>query len=97
MGEKGTLSVQARRASESAEIVVEDTGPGIPGNRLPDLFTPFYTTKPSGTGLGLPIVRRIVEEHGGRVSVESEEGVGTRFVISLLIALPQHMKTEHGD
>jgi len=59
---------------------VEDDGPGIPPERLAQLFTPFFTTKgSSGTGLGLVTVRRIVEACGGRIEVESEFGRGTRF------------------
>jgi len=94
MGEKGTPTVETWRQGHHAEIIVRDTGPGIPRETLSRLFTPFYTTKPAGTGLGLPIVRRLVEDHGGRVAVDSEEGVGTSFIVLLPItAVP---RSEHG-
>ncbi len=65
------------------EIVVENGGEPIPQDQLQRLFEPFYTSKASGTGLGLPIVRRIVEAHGGSVVVESEAGTGTRVRVTL--------------
>jgi two-component system sensor histidine kinase PilS (NtrC family) len=68
------------------EIVVEDTGRGIPLADLERIFDPFYTTKPDGTGLGLPTVHRIVESHGGALQVESQPGVGTRFRVRLAAA-----------
>jgi len=67
----------------SVEIVVADTGRGIALADLERIFDPFYTTKPEGTGLGLPTVHRIVESHGGALSVESQTGVGTRFRVRL--------------
>jgi two-component system sensor histidine kinase PilS (NtrC family) len=73
------------------EIVVADSGRGIPAAELERIFDPFYTTKPDGTGLGLPTVYRIVEAHGGSLSVESQPGVGTRFRIQLPAApAPAH-------
>ena len=83
MGEEGELLVETRRVDSQAEFLVRDTGPGVPKNVLPNIFEPFYSTKSGGTGLGLPIVRRIVEEHGGRIIVESEEEVGTWFTVAL--------------
>ena len=65
------------------EVVVADTGRGIPASELERIFDPFYTTKPDGTGLGLPTVYRIVEAHSGTLSVESQPGVGTRFRVHL--------------
>ena len=86
----GTLRVAARlaRAAEPdpralVEIVVQDSGAGIPPDHLPHIFEPFYTTKPDGTGLGLAIVHRIIEEHDGEIRVESPPEGGTRFVILL--------------
>ena len=70
------------------EIVVADTGRGIPLAELERIFDPFYTTKPEGTGLGLPTVHRIVESHHGTLSVESQPGVGTRFRVRLAAAEP---------
>ncbi len=64
-------------------IRVSDDGPGIPESIQNKVFQPFFTTKEEGTGLGLSIVTRIVEEHGGQISVTSKEGEGTTFIITL--------------
>ena len=65
------------------ETIVQDTGTGIPPDKLDTIFDPFYTTKPNGLGLGLSIVYRIIEEHGGELHVESRVGIGTTFTIIL--------------
>ena len=65
----------------AARIVVTDDGPGMSPEAQKKLFTPYFTTKQQGTGLGLPIVQRIVAEHGGTITVDSTPGVGTRFVL----------------
>jgi signal transduction histidine kinase len=65
-------------------ISVSDNGPGISGEIQEKLFDPFFSTKEEGTGLGLSIAARIVEEHGGRLSVQSEEGKGATFTVRLL-------------
>jgi len=64
--------------SDRFEIRVEDTGPGLSPDLVEDVFDPFVTTKEAGTGLGLPIVRRIVEQHGGSIVVEPADGGGAR-------------------
>jgi signal transduction histidine kinase len=79
----GTLTVETRRTGSSVEVVVGDTGPGIPAGILPRIFEPFVTSKSGGTGLGLAIVRRIIEDHGGRITVSAHDGAGTCFVLSL--------------
>jgi signal transduction histidine kinase len=83
----GTLTVATRRAGAWAELTVADSGPGIPPDVLPRIFEPFFTTKgpTSGTGLGLWISYGIVARHGGRITVESAVGQGTRFRIQLPI------------
>ena len=68
------------------EVEIRDTGVGIKKEDLGKIFEPFYTTKVRGTGLGLAITRRIINEHGGEIEVESEEGVGTRFVVRIPLA-----------
>lgn len=83
MGEQGELRVETRLRGERAEIVVQDTGPGIAPSLLPRIFEPFFTTRAAGTGLGLSIVRRIIEDHRGEIRVDSELGVGTCFVLRL--------------
>jgi len=65
------------------EVEIRDTGIGIKEEEIERIFEPFYTTKARGTGLGLAITRRIINEHGGEAEVESEAGVGTRFVVRL--------------
>ncbi|MBL7825730.1 MAG: histidine kinase [Saprospiraceae bacterium] len=62
-------------------IEVEDNGPGIPTDILEEIFIPFFTTKPEGTGVGLSISRQIMQQHGGDLRVSSETGRGTRFVL----------------
>jgi signal transduction histidine kinase len=64
-------------------ITVSDTGCGIAAERLPEIFTPFFTTKPEGCGLGLAVVHSIIEEHGGEIDVASAIGEGTTFTVSL--------------
>ncbi|MGE0707989.1 MAG: nitrogen regulation protein NR(II) [Planctomycetota bacterium] len=79
------LRVETVRDDEHglAVIRVNDTGPGIPARRLEQIFQPFFTTKDHGTGLGLYISRRVIEEQEGTITVESEVGVGTTFSITL--------------
>ena len=72
--------------SQRAEIRVSDTGPGIPAQLLPKIFTPFFTTKAQGTGLGLAICYKLVTQHGGDLSVVSEDGVGTVFTVDLPVS-----------
>ena len=64
-------------------IEVQDAGPGIPSNNQHRIFQPFFTTKATGTGLGLAVVKRIVEAHGGEVTLGSAEGQGTTFTVRL--------------
>jgi two-component system sensor histidine kinase HydH len=68
---------------KSVQIRVQDTGEGISQADLPRLFEPFFTTKTRGAGLGLAVVRKIVDAHDGEVEVRSEEGVGTQVILTL--------------
>ena len=81
--EGGSITVDISRDAGEARLSVSDTGHGIPPQDLPLIFEPFFTRKGAGTGLGLSITRQIVEEHGGSISVESEPGQGTCFIIYL--------------
>jgi signal transduction histidine kinase len=72
-------------------VVVSDDGPGITPEDLPRIFTPFFTTKDRGTGLGLATVQRIVDAHGGSIEVESSPGRGATFSL-WLPASPQARK-----
>jgi len=69
-------------------LEVADNGPGIPTEVLPRIFTPFFTTRPKGTGLGLPLVQKAIVSHDGSIEVASQIGLGTRFVIRLPLAGP---------
>ncbi len=79
----GAVTVKTRAAGGMAEIAVIDRGAGIEPKHLAAIFNPFFTTKPSGVGLGLAIVSKIVDEHGGKISVESELGKGSVFRVLL--------------
>ena len=69
-------------------MTVSDTGRGIPEERLASIFRPFYTTRGNGTGLGLSLVRRIVEDHHGRIDVTSVVGKGSTFEVLLPFNVP---------
>jgi len=85
MPEGGVLRVGLTRADGQARITVADTGHGIPPEDLPKIFDAFFTTKETGkgTGLGLTVVKGIIEEHEGAITAESEPGHGTTFTITL--------------
>jgi len=80
---QGTVTVKTRQFNSTVEIAVIDRGPGIEPKHLENIFNPFFTTKPTGVGLGLAIVSKIVDEHGGRITVESEPGEGSVFRVYL--------------
>ena len=91
-----TLTIRIHPATaESVAVEVGDTGPGIPDEVLTQIFQPFFTTKPRGTGLGLVLARRIVEEHGGRLEVESEP-TGSVFRVLLPNLSPRPATATHG-
>jgi len=79
----GTIKVKLKPQGLYAAIVVADTGRGISPEHLPNIFRPFYTTKGDGTGLGLSLARRIVEEHHGKIDVTSAVGKGSKFIVLL--------------
>jgi two-component system, NtrC family, sensor histidine kinase HydH len=83
MPEGGELVLQTRPDGDWVCIDVIDTGKGIDPGDVDKLFRPFHTTKPGGTGLGLPTTRKIVESHGGAIEVHSEPGRGTKFTVRL--------------
>jgi len=80
---KGKIEVTVERKGPNAVIDVKDNGRGIAPEHLPNIFRPFYTTKGDGTGLGLSLARRIVEDHHGRIDVTSTVGRGTTFAVVL--------------
>jgi signal transduction histidine kinase len=73
MGEEGTLRVSVGRDGRWIQVLMEDTGPGIPDGEFPRLFTPFHTTKTDGTGLGLAYSKKVVEGMGGRISLRNRD------------------------
>jgi signal transduction histidine kinase len=78
-----TVTVAVRRRGAGVRVDVSDTGPGVPDGSRNSLFTPFFTTKPDGTGLGLSLSRTIVEAHGGRLTLECGEPGRTTFTMEL--------------
>ncbi len=83
MTQGGRLRVESAADDGFARITVSDTGPGIPPEKLEDVFNPFFTTKPHGVGLGLAMVSKFIDSHGGTITVESQPGDGARFRILL--------------
>ena len=84
----GTVRVTVFEQGDNAVVTVSNTGRGIPAEHLPNIFRPFYTTKGNGTGLGLSLARRIVEEHHGQIEVASSAGKGTTFTVVLPVRQP---------
>jgi two-component system sensor histidine kinase HydH len=82
----GELMIRTQRRSDKAVVQVSDTGRGIPAERLATIFRPYYSSRSGGTGLGLATAKKIVESHGGAISVHSEPGKGTSFTIEFPLA-----------
>ncbi len=95
--EGGSVHIQCSKSPDQHEMIckITDTGIGIPSDRFSDLFKPFsqidssYTRKTEGSGLGLALTKHLVEMHGGHISVESREGLGSTFTFELPLAPPQ--------
>lgn len=83
MPDGGVLDVSARSSGDSAQITVTDTGMGMDEETKASIFTPFYTTKSRGIGLGLAVTKRVVDAHGGTISVQSTPSVGTSFTVTV--------------
>jgi len=81
----GRLKVSTKKTKDFVEVSFEDTGIGLPKEKMKKLFTPFFTTKAKGLGMGLAICKKFVESHGGSIEVESEEGKGSTFTVKLPI------------
>jgi nitrogen fixation/metabolism regulation signal transduction histidine kinase len=90
MDSKGLIEIRTdfvqKRELRFCRLSIRDTGKGIARESIPHVFTPYYTTKESGTGLGLPIVERIVNDHGGSIWFNSAEGMGTTFFVDLPVS-----------
>ena len=85
MPDDGKLVISSKPVQDGVQVVVRDTGIGISEEAVSQIFVPFFTTKTKGTGLGLSIVQKIVENHGGKISVKSKLGQGATFEIFLPI------------
>jgi signal transduction histidine kinase len=85
----GELTLCGRQVDTWVYLEVQDTGTGIAMDQCSQLFTPFHTTKPDGTGLGLYVVREILTAHGGTISVTSTPGIGTTCLVTLPLAAPE--------
>jgi nitrogen fixation/metabolism regulation signal transduction histidine kinase len=83
MPQGGTLTLRTRDTGERARLEITDTGTGLTPEERERIFTPYYTTKQHGTGLGLAVVQSVVSDHHGTINVNSEPGRGTTFVIDL--------------
>lgn len=88
MPEGGTLTVRAKKNGSAVRVSIEDTGPGIPPDIRARIFEPFFTTRARGTGLGLAVVKRIVDGHAGEIELATEVGRGTTFCVSLPLSDP---------
>ena len=83
MPEGGTLRVETIARDDQVELSIRDTGVGIPEENMTKIFEPYFTTKDFGSGLGLTLVYKIIKEHQGEINLESREGEGTTFTITL--------------
>lgn len=83
MPEGGVLRISLQKKSKFIQLHVCDNGTGIPHEHLEDIFNPFWTSKTTGTGLGLALCKKIAEEHGGTIAVSSLIGTGTEFIVTL--------------
>lgn len=93
MEQGGLLRVSLeRRDDRTIRIAIADTGAGIRKEDLPRVFDPYFTTKPAGTGIGLPIVQKIVEAHGGEILLESEPGKGTTATLLLPVPIAEESR-----
>ncbi len=88
MPDGGKLEIVSRKNEDSVEFTFADNGCGMSKEVLAKVFTPLFTTKAQGMGLGLPICKRIIEAHGGKIAVESTQNKGTKFTFTLPIAHP---------
>jgi len=93
MPQGGKLTVTSKEAKDTVKIIFADTGIGMPKEVVEKLYTPLFTTKAKGMGLGLPICKRVIEAHGGNLVVESTVGKGTTFTLTI----PIKSKLEGGE
>ena len=94
MQDGGDLMVRTSRKGPNVRVSITDTGHGIPKEEADNVFRAYYSTKKGGTGLGLPTAKRIIEDHRGVMSVQSEEGKGSSFTMELPIERHESVRTE---
>ncbi len=92
-GAPRTIEINAAQIAETIELVVTDSGPGMPDDVRQRMFNPFFTTRHAGTGLGLAIVHRIIDAHDGRIEVTNNTNGGARIAV----VLPAQRRTQPGD
>jgi signal transduction histidine kinase len=83
MPQGGSLTITTREKKDSVKLEIEDTGKGIPEEEMKKLFVPFYTSKPKGSGLGLPVSKKIIADHKGTIEMQSQVNEGTKIIIVL--------------
>lgn len=83
-----SVSIRLLKSSDMAIIKIRDYGKGMDKETLKNLFIPFYSKKTSGTGLGMAVARKIIEEHEGRITVKSRPALGTKIAVYLPLAIP---------
>jgi len=92
----GDITLVTRQEPGAVLVEIIDTGCGMEPDVLENLFKPFYTTKPEGTGLGLPTVKRIIHAHGGKIDVESVVGLGTKFTLRIPVTALAELPAQGG-
>jgi PAS domain S-box-containing protein len=98
MPEGGRLTVKTRCRGENVELTIADTGEGMSEDVKEKIFEPYFTTKDFGSGIGLTLVYKVMKEHMGEISVKSEEGQGTTFVLSFPVPQrEQHLLSWRGE
>ena len=83
MPKGGTLSITIDQTDQTLRLEIADTGPGIGEEEAKKIFEPFYTTKEQGLGLGMPYAKKIIDQHGGTISLNSRPGEGTTIIVAL--------------
>ena len=96
MDNGGKLYIYSKNEGDFISLRIKDTGCGIPEEKLSKIFEPYFTTKASGTGLGLTLVYKIMKEHNGDIHVKSEEGKGTEFILEFPVPVSERRALEEG-
>jgi two-component system sensor histidine kinase HydH len=92
MPDGGRLSVEMAAQKDFMDVMVSDTGSGIKEEDLPRIYDPYFTSKPAGTGLGLAVVQKIMDAHGGVIQMESKAGSGTKVTLRFSLSTKERME-----